>query len=206
MFWKRNDTATKSLGPRDIPEIVKKHIESVQMIDPGLLPFFKAVVKESEKGGKALDIYIFDPSDAQARGIEVKNYETVRQHPEITIAEGWFNEADKKVELTAKKAIPKIKLFNYQEILQQIEGLKEPGSSVFFFVNAGNTLGGPLGRGAAVIRLNANSDGKKTKKYSVFMANVIDMQPIKSENKLWDEDKSKNIAQWLSNSHQPRFF
>ena len=162
MFWKRGGTEQKEAklsAPKDINETVKKYIASVQMIDSGMLPFLKQVVKISEKGDKVSDIYIFDPLDAEARGIKVQNYDTVKANPDLIIAEGWFNEAEKKSELTPKKSIPKIKFFTDDEILQQIEGLKEPDSSVFFYVNAGTGVGGPLGRGAAVIRLNARSEG-----------------------------------------------
>ena len=208
MFWKRGGTEQKEAklsAPKDINETVKKYIASVQMIDSGMLPFLKQVVKISEKGDKVSDIYIFDPLDAEARGIKVQNYDTVKANPDLIIAEGWFNEAEKKSELTHKKAIPKIKFFTDDEILQQIEGLKEPDSSVFFYVNAGTGVGGPLGRGAAVIRLNARSEGKKTKKYSIFGANIVDMQPTKSVSKIYDSDKAKEIAKWVSNSHKPRF-
>lgn len=208
MFWKRNDTGRKGAKlsmPKDIAEIVKKYITSVQMIDSDTLPFLKEVVKSRENDDTISDIYIFDPSDAEARGIKVQNYNTVKENPDLIIAEGWFREAEKKLELTPKNSIPKIKFFTDAEILRQIEGLKEPGSSVFFYVNAGNGTGGPLGRGAAVIRVNAGSEGKKTKKYSIYGASVVDMQPTKSEIKVFETDKANEIVKWVSGSHKPRF-
>jgi len=208
MFGKHGDKEQKGpklAAPRDIPATVKKYIASTQIIDGGMLPFLKAVVKSRENGEKVNDIYIFDPSDEEARGIKVHNYQTVKENPELIIAEGWFDETDKKVELTPKKAIPRIKFYTDEEILQQIQGLKEPGNSVFFYANAGTGAGGPLGRGAVIIRLNAAGEGKKTKKYSIYGTSVIDMQPIKNESKVFDSDKAEDIAKWVSQSHKPRF-
>jgi hypothetical protein len=203
MFWKRKDS--KLSGPRDIPEPVKKYIESAQMVDPSILPFLKTVTKTGDKGEKTFDVFIFDPSDAEAREIKVSNYDSVKQNPDLIIAEGTYDESTKKVQLTPKKAIPKIKLFTPEEIQSQIEGLNNPGSSVFFFVNAGTGAGGPLGRGAAVIKLNPTVDGKKPKKYGIYGTSIVNMQPTKNETKIWDSDKAGEVAKWVAASHAPRF-
>jgi len=208
MFFKQKNAKnkdTKLSGPKDIPEIVNNYITATQIIDTGTLRFLKAVVKSSESGEKFFDICIFDPADAEAREIKVHGYDTVKANPELIIAEGLYNESEKKAELTVKKAVPKITFYTADEIQKQIEGLKEPGSSVFFYANSGTGVGGPLGRGAAVIRLNAGSNGNKVKKYSVYGDSVIDMQPVKKEVKIYDSDKAAEIADWVSCMHKPRF-
>ncbi len=209
MFWKRSNKeeakGTKLPGPRDIPEIARKYLASSQMIDPGILPFLKAVTKPSAQGEKITDIAIFDPSDAEAREVKVQNFDTLQSNPEMIVAQGQYNETDKKVEIVAKKAIPKVKLFTEAEILQQVEALKEPGTSVFFFMNAGTGVGGPLGRGAAVVRVNAPVAGKKVPRYAVYGASVVDMLPTKAETKIWDSDKAKDVAKWVANAQKPRF-
>ncbi|MBN1189078.1 MAG: hypothetical protein JXA46_04935 [Dehalococcoidales bacterium] len=208
MFWKRNDKDQKGAklsGPRDIPEIVKKHLAANPIIDAGIVPYLKAVVKMSENGAKRTNIIIFDPSDAEAREVKVQNYDILEQNPGMIIAEGWFDETAKKVEMTPRQAISKIKYYTHDEILQQIQGLKEPGSSVFFYTNAGAGAGGPLGRGAALVRVNAPVDGKKVKKYSVFGVNIVDMQPTSKENKIFESDKPIEISKWIVNSHKARF-
>jgi hypothetical protein len=208
MFWKRGDKGQKGSklqGPADIPDTVKKYLASNPLFDAGIVPFLKATVKSSDKGERVSDIIIYDPADAEARDIKVLNYDTFKPNPELIMAEGSFDEATKKVELTARHAVSKIQFLTYQEILQQVQGLKEPGSSVFFFVNAGTGTGGPLGRGAAVIRVNPPGESKKTKKYAVFGANVVDMHPTTKENLIFDSDKPDQIAKWVSDSHKPRF-
>lgn len=208
MFWKHGDKGQKDSKfsrPADIPNTVKKYIESNPIIDTGMLPFLKAVVKSSDKGERVSDIVIFDPSDAEARGIIVQNYDTLKQNPELIVAEGSYDETTKKVELTSRYAVSKIEFFTYQEILQQIEGLKEPGSSIFFYVNAGTGVGGPLGRGAAIIKVNPQVEGKKAKKYTVYGTNIVNMQPTNKESKVFEENKPEMIAKWVDGFHKPRF-
>jgi hypothetical protein len=207
MFWKKSDKdqkGTKLSGPKDIPEYVKKQITATKMVDAETLPFLKQVVKMREDN-KIADVIIFDPAEAEAAELEKQNYDTIKAVPDLIVAEGWLNEFEKKVELTVKKSAQKIKFFTEQEILQQVEGLKDPGSSVFFYSNAGSGAGGPLGRGCVIIKLNADADGKKIKKYSIYAASVINMEPCKREVKIFDSDKSKEIAKWVVNSHKPRF-
>jgi hypothetical protein len=206
MFWKRKDDQGPKLpGPKDIPDMVKKSPEFAQKIESGTIPFLKILVKNKEKEDKAFDFRIYDPADAEARLITIKNYTTLDEQQDMIIADGWYNDASKKVELTVKRPVPPVKLLTYNEILAQIEGLKEPGSSVFFYMAAGPSGGGPLGRGSTIVRLNAPDGEKKQKKYSIYSANVINMQPSQSESKVFDADKTKDIAKWIAEGHKPRF-
>jgi len=208
MFWKRNQKGQeehKLSGPRAIPRPVEKYLAANPIFDPGIVPFLMSVIKKAENQANVNDIFIFDPSDAEARKIKVENYNTLLNNPEIVLAEGWYDESSQKVELTPKKNLSKINLFTYEEILHQIEGLKEPGSSVFFFTNAGAGAGGPLGRGAALVRVNSPAEGKKVKKYAIYGVDIIDMLPGKNESKIFDSDKPVEIAKWIFTSHKARF-
>jgi hypothetical protein len=91
-----------------------------------------------------------------------------------------------------------------EEVLAQVEGLKEPGSSVFFSMSAGPAAGGPFGRGASIVKYNGAGD-KKQKKYTIYGANVIDMKPDKEGLKIFDSDKAKDVAKWIAESQKPRF-
>jgi hypothetical protein len=99
MFWKRNDKDQKGAklsGPKDIPEIIKKYMAANPIVDAGSVPFLKMVVKGSEKGEKVNDVLIFDPSDAEAREIKVQNFDSLKENPDMIMAEGWFDESAKK--------------------------------------------------------------------------------------------------------------
>lgn len=209
MFWKSKDKeqkGTKLSGPKVMPQLVTKYLESSRIVETAMIPFLKSVIRNNEAGNGRYDIRLFDPADAESRHINVLNYDTLTEKLELVIAEGWYDEATRKVELEVKKAVPAVKLLNLDEITHQIEGLKEPGTSVFFFTNAGTGVGGPLGKGAALIKANTPVDGKKTKKYTVYGVNVIDMQPAQDGTRIFDSDKPAEIAKWVFDMHKPRIW
>jgi hypothetical protein len=206
MFWKKNSDKknVKLTGPKDIPQPVSKYLLSKNAVDEGSIPFLKMVQKLAEKE-KKYEIRIFDPADAEARKIKVADYNTLTEHPEMIMAEGWYDELSKQAELNVKIVVHQPKLLSYEEVLAQIETLKEPGSQVFFFTSAGSGSGGPLGRGAAVIKLNAPDPEKKLKKYSVYGTSVVNMQPVMDQSKTFDSNDQKQIAKWVAESQKPRF-
>jgi len=206
MFWKNKEkNDAKLAGPRDLPDLVKKYLESTHTIDRATIPFLKAVLKPVADELKVWEIRIFDPSEAEASDIKIQDFGTLNEKPEMVIAEGKLDENAKKVDLAVKKTYSQFKFLTYDEILKQIEDLKEPGSSVFFYTNAGIGAGGPLGRGAALIRVREPVNGKKIKKYGIYGVSIVNMQPTKNESLVFETDKVKDIANWVSESHKPRF-
>jgi len=209
MFWKNKDNEKKGAklpAPREIPEILKKQIISRNCIDPDILPFLKAVVKHNSGGDKSFDFRVYDPAEAEAQEINIANYTTLDAQPDMVICDGVYDESTKKVDLNVKRSIPKYQLLTYDQIFQQIESLKQGGDSVFFYMAAGTGAGGPLGRGAAIIRLNPVNSEKRVKKYSIYGAPVIKMQPVSQrEAKIFDSDKSKDVAKWIVEGQKPRF-
>ncbi len=166
MFWKRKEGEEKLPGPREISVPVQKHLIDQRKMDPDLVRLLKAVVRKSPKGDAAFDIRVYDESEAGARKIPVKNYTSLDEHPDLIIYEGWFDEGSKRVELEEKKkVIWDTPISTQAEIREKVEGLSQPGSTVFFHMARGPNWGGPLGRGAAVIELNPDYPGKKQKKY-----------------------------------------
>jgi hypothetical protein len=204
MFWKKNDQKGAKLhGPKDLPDPVKKQLANDKNIDPDALPFLKMTLKSGENGSKSNDIRIFDPSDAEARGIVVKDYDSLTANTGLIIGDGKYDESTKKAEVTIRKPMSRVKLLNIDEILNQIEAMKEPGSSLFFYMSAGTGSGGPLGRGSSIVKYN-NGDSKH-KKYAIYGANVIDMKPDKEGQKIFESDKPKEVAKWLAEAQKPRF-
>jgi hypothetical protein len=187
--------------PQTVPALVQKSLLADWKLPAELPPLLKAVVQRNGHEENTHDIRIYDDADAQARKIKVNDYTTLDEHPELTLYEGQFAEAAKKVELQEKKQVNwTVPMLTEAEILQKIEALSEPGSSVFFFQARGPAHGGPLGMGAAIIELNPTYAEKKGKKYIVYSADVIDMQPAGKGQKLFDTNKSKDIARWIKDS------
>jgi hypothetical protein len=212
MLWgkksvKEEEKKEKLPVPKEIPEPVRNHLVAERKMDPELVPFLKAVVRKSAKGERVQDIRVFDPAEAEAKKVQVKDYTSLDEHPDLIIYEGWFDEVFKKAELEEKKkVISNVPILTKTEIQQKVEGLSEPGSTVFFYMARGSAHGGPLGMGAAVIELNPNYPGKKQKKYNVYIVDVVDMQPVGKGQKSFDFDKPKDIARWIKGAHHKRMY
>ena len=212
MFWdkksvKEEAKKEKLSGPQAVPGLVEKHLVAERKMAPELVKFLKAVVRKSATGGTGFDIRVFDESEARAKKVPAKDYTSLDGRPDLVIYEGWFDEGSTQVKLEEKKRVSSdTPIFTQAEIQQKIETLKEPGSTVFFYTAVGSQHGGPLAMGAAVIELNPNYPGKKQKKYNVYTADVVDMQPVDKGPKLFDSDKSKEIASWVKNAHHKRAY
>ncbi len=210
MFWNKQSDSEESKKerlpkPQAIPGLVQKHLVSEWKISPDLVKLLKAVVRENSNVEKTFNIRIFDESEASARKVQVRNYSSFDEHPGMIIYEGQFDEKSKQVKLEEKKKVNwDTPIFTEAEIQQKIEALSTPGSTVFFYMARGSTIGGPLGMGATVVELNPNYPGKKQKKYNIYPTDVIDMQPVEKGLKLFDSDKPKDIARWVKEGHHKR--
>ena len=212
MFWgkksvKEEEKKEKLSGPREIPGPVQNYLVAERKMDPDLVKLLMAVIRKSETGEAPLNIRVFDNSEAMAKKVQVKDYASLDEHPDLMIYEGWFDERSKQVKLEEKKEVNwDTTIFIQAEIQQKIEALREPGYLVFFYMARGTVYGGPLGMGAAVIQLNPDHPGKKQKKYIIYVADVIDMKPVGKGQMLFSSDKPKDIAHWVKDGHEKRMY
>ncbi|OGP55183.1 MAG: hypothetical protein A2162_05285 [Deltaproteobacteria bacterium RBG_13_52_11b] len=208
MFWGKKSAKEegKLSGPREIPGPVQNYLVAEKKMDLDLVKLLKAVDRKSTTGA-TLNIRVFDNSEAIAKKVQVKDYTSLEECPDLIIYEGWFDQGAKQVKLEEKKkANWDTPILTQDEIQHKIEALKEPGDTVFFYTARGGKHGGPLGMGASVIELNPNYPGKKQKKYILYTADVIDMQPVGKGDKLFDSDKPKDIARWVKDAHHKRMY
>jgi len=207
-FWgKKSEKEEKLAGPRDIPGPVQNYLVAERKMDPDLVKLLKAVIRKSETGEALLNIRVFDDSEAIAKKVQVKDYASLDEHPDLMLYEGWFDERSKQVKLEEKKQVNwDTTIFTQAEIEQKIEALREPGDLVFFYMARGNVHGGPLGMGAAVVELNPNHPGKKQKKYAIYVADVIDMKPVGKGQLIFSSDKPTQIARWVNDGHGKRMY
>jgi hypothetical protein len=212
MFWgkksmKEEEKKEKLSGPKEIPGLVRNYLVAERKMDADLVKLLKAVVCKDPTGETAFNIRVFDGSEASAKQVQVKDYNSLDECPDLIIYEGGVDEGSKQVKLEEKKKVNwDTPILTQAEIQQKIEALSEPGSTVFFYVGRGSGHGGPLGMGAAVIEFNPNYPGKKQKRYIMYVADVIDMQPVGKGQKLFDSDKPKDIARWVKDSHHKRMY
>jgi hypothetical protein len=200
-------SGNKLSGPKEAPGLVQNYLIKERKMDADLTRIFKAVVRPNDKGQKAFDIRIFDPEDATANKLEVKNYLSLDSHPNLIIYEGSYDEKLKTVDLTQKNSLSQeVTLFSIEEIQKKIEGLTEPGATTWFYMARGAGSGGPLGRGTVTIELTPEVPGKKYKKYTIYANDCVDMKPVGKGNKLFDSDKAKEVAKWTKEGHCKRTF
>jgi hypothetical protein len=208
MFWGKKPAKEegKLTGPREIPGPVQNYLVAERKVDPDLVKLLKAVERKGATGA-TFNIRVFDNSEAMAKKVQVKDYTSLDERPDLIIYEGWFDEGAKQVKLEEKKKVNwDTPIFTQAEIQQKIEALKEPGSAVFFYMARGVKSGGPLGMGASVVELNPNYPGKKQKKYIVYTADVTDMQPVGKGDKMFESDKPKGISRWVKEGHHKRMY
>ena len=205
IFGKKEEKQDKLRGSQALNDIVRNYLTGEKKVDPGLVKFFMGVRKRRD-GAKTFEVRIFDPADAEANRIKIADYNTFDTRPDLVIWEGWFDEDSKKVELEEKnKAVWLTTFPSKEEIQQKIEAMTEPGSELSFYVNKGSGLGGPLGKGACVVELTPQVEGKKKKKYGVYFADIVN-GIITNKTKAWDADKPKEIAAWIKESHDIRLY
>ena len=167
----------------------------------------KAVLRKNTTEETGFQIRIFDESETIAKQVQVKDYGSLDESTDLVLYEGWFNEGGKQITLEEKNKVDwNTPIFTQEEIMQKIEGAKEPGATVFFYMGRGSSHGGPLGMGAAVIELNPGYPGKKEKKYNAYRTDVINLQPAGQRRMVFASDKSKEIARWVKDGHHKRIY
>jgi hypothetical protein len=212
VFWgkkstKEEEKKEKLSGPKEIPGLVRNYLVAERKMEADLVKLLKAVVRKSPTGETAFNIRVFDESEGLAKKVQVKDYTSLDESPDLIIYEGWYDEGSKEVKLEEKTRVNwDTTIFTQAEIEQKIEGIKEPGDMVFFYMARGSVHGGPLGMGAAVIELNPSYPGKKEKRYIIYVTDVIDMLPVGRGQKLFDSDKPTDIARWVKDGHHKRMY
>ena len=107
MFWGKKSAKEegKLSRPKAIPGLVQNYLVAERKMDPDLVKLLKAVERKSATEEKAFNIRVFDDSEAIAKKVEVKDYTSLDECPDLIIYEGWFDEGAKQVKLEEKKKV-----------------------------------------------------------------------------------------------------
>ncbi len=99
MFWKKDKSALP--GPKDLPNPVGRDIVTKLGGDPEKVwNTFKAVIRPKEGAKDAFEVRVFDGVQAASKKITVKDYNSLTEHPELILYEGWY---DKSAQAEIKK-------------------------------------------------------------------------------------------------------
>ena len=165
---------------------------------------------------------VFSGTQVAAMKMNVMDYTSFDNYPDLILYRGWFDKVSMEVHFeennpmavpvtveaaaaTSVGATPpassEVQIFTEQEIWQKIIGLSGPSSTVFFYLTRSPALGGPLGRGAAIVELNPNYPGKKQKRYIFYTDDVDGGKPAGNRQKMFDSDSSREITKYIKERH-----
>jgi hypothetical protein len=97
-FWKKRSTTVelseakeeKLSKPKDIPEPVGRYLVVDLGKNPDWVWKLKSVVRRQAEKHR-YDIRVFDEIQAKARGVSMRDYTTLDEHPELILFEGWYD-------------------------------------------------------------------------------------------------------------------
>ncbi len=93
MFWKRKETKEGELklpGPKGIPDWVGRQMVVEEKEDPNWVWNLKGVVRPTEKK-KAFYCRVFSESQVTQAGVNVKDWTSLDDHPDLILWEGYFD-------------------------------------------------------------------------------------------------------------------
>ncbi len=203
----------KLASPRSVEELVGRQMVMDLKKDPDWVWQLKSVIRQRPGGAHRFDFRVFDEPQMTVKKVKVKDYTTLDSYLALITSQGWFDKVTMEVHFEGQVQMPApiveaapagggVRIFTENEVWRKIVGLSEPGSSVFFYLAGSPASGGPLGRGAAVIELNPNYDGKKQKRYIVYTEDVQGEQLAGKRQKMFDSNSSKEITKWIKERHR----
>ena len=115
-FWKRtipgnvapDSTGTKLPRPRELPQQVGGYLVVREKLDPDWVWALKCVVRRYPERKAQFDFRVFDPAQAKMTGLNVVNFKSLDDHPELILYQGKYNKyaqyADFDIVPTGNKA------------------------------------------------------------------------------------------------------
>ncbi len=90
-------------GPKELPYPVGRVLITELRKDPDRVWQLKAVVRPRPEGGKdAFDVRVFSDGDAATKNVSVKNYNSLDEHADLILFEGWFDKKSMEAHVEAK--------------------------------------------------------------------------------------------------------
>lgn len=110
MFWRKKEAAgsaflqaEKLSSPKHIEELVGRHLVVALKKDPDWVWQLQNVLRQRTEGKRMFDFRVFDKTQVQQRKVEVTNWATFDQYPELILYQGWFDKDSMEVHLEDNK-------------------------------------------------------------------------------------------------------
>lgn len=84
--------------PKEISPAVGRELVVAYKEDPDWVWKLKQVQRPSERGQGIKDFRVYDPIMAAGRGVAVRDYASLDQHPELVLYHGWLNPKNNEVQ------------------------------------------------------------------------------------------------------------
>jgi hypothetical protein len=96
-FWRKDSQTRKLPGPKEIPQAVGTYLVTQIKMDPDLVWKLTAVILPQENKKNVFDVRVYDSNKTQRKGINVNDYHSLDDHPDLIILDGWFNKETRAV-------------------------------------------------------------------------------------------------------------
>jgi len=110
-FWNKDSRQQKMQSPKRIPSPVAHYLVDQQK-DPYWVWNLWAVMRPKGEDKHTFEYRVFDKEQALSLRIVVKNYDTLTEHPELILYEGWCNEKTRQAKVEARQALDESKKIN----------------------------------------------------------------------------------------------
>jgi len=97
----------KLTKPHNLPQAVGRDIINLGK-DPDWVWHLKSVVRPSHNEKDRYDVRVFDETQASSRGASIENYNSLDQHPELILFEGWYDRKSWRAHIKEKKVRSKL--------------------------------------------------------------------------------------------------
>ena len=107
-FWTKNKKQENGVHmehlpkPKPVPEVVGRHLVVEMKKDPDFVWQLMATSRARPDNKNAFDIRVYSPKEAAAKGVKVKNYDTLDATPELVLFEGWYDKQTNAANLVDK--------------------------------------------------------------------------------------------------------
>ena len=101
MFWSKK--ANGLFPPKSIPDAVGRYLVVSLGKNPDWVWNLKTVMRSNEGDKDTFEVRVFDQSQAADKGIKVRDYNSLSEHPEMILYEGWFNKRTYEAKVQPKE-------------------------------------------------------------------------------------------------------
>lgn len=107
-FWAKKDQKEGGINreslpkPQGIPEVVGRHLVVEMKKDPDFVWKLMAAKRPKPENKNAFDVRVYSAAEAGAKGVNIKNFDTLDSVPELILFEGWYDKGANTAKLVDK--------------------------------------------------------------------------------------------------------